>query len=116
MGGPLWIVSMIAVVAAPAEHGVTGRPSQVDRISDGVLLVRDDAGAARFEDGAGARVRQGRRLEDGPDAVPLAKRPGVDAEQFGDVRRGDHFLQVPTGVVRRPSVCIHQKDALVREV
>lgn len=45
MGGPLWIVSMIAVVAAPAEHGVTGRPSQVDRISDGVLLVRDDAGA-----------------------------------------------------------------------
>jgi len=45
MGGPLWIVSMIAVVAAPAEHGVIGRPSQVDRISDGVLLVRDDAGA-----------------------------------------------------------------------
>ena len=45
MAGHLLTVSMILAFAAPANNGVAEKPSRVERIADGVLLVRDDLGA-----------------------------------------------------------------------
>jgi hypothetical protein len=45
MAGHLLIVSMIVAVAASADNAVAETPSKVERVADGVWVVRDDLGA-----------------------------------------------------------------------